>query len=104
MDADVIMVIGANPTVAHPVFASQMKRRLREGAKLIVVDPREIGLVRSPHIEAAHHLPLLPGTNVPVINALAHVIVSEGLVDEEYVRERCDADSFDAWKDHDTEV
>ncbi len=98
MDADVIMVIGANPTVAHPVFASQMKRRLREGARLIVVDPREIGLVRSPHIEATHHLPLLPGTNVPVINALAHVIVEEGLVDEEYVRERCDLDSFEAWK------
>ena len=61
MDADVIMVIGANPTEAHPVFASQMKRRLREGAQLIVVDPREIGLVRSPHIEAAHHLPSAAG-------------------------------------------
>jgi formate dehydrogenase major subunit len=98
MDADVIMVIGANPTVAHPVFASQMKQRLREGAKLIVVDPREIGLVRSPHIEAAHHLPLSPGTNVPVVNALAHVIVKEGLVDDDYVRERCDLDSFESWK------
>ncbi len=98
MDADVIMVIGANPTVAHPVFASQMKRRLRQGARLIVVDPRQIELVRSPHIEATYHLPLLPGTNVPVINALAHVIVSEGMVDEDYVRERCDMESFDAWK------
>jgi formate dehydrogenase major subunit len=98
MDADVIMVIGANPTEGHPVFASQMKRRLREGAKLIVVDPRRIGLVRSPHIEADHHLALLPGTNVPIINALAHVVVAEGLVDETYVRERCDADSFEAWK------
>jgi formate dehydrogenase major subunit len=98
MDADVIMVIGANPTAAHPVFASQMKRRLRQGAKLIVVDPRQIGLVRSAHIEAEYHLPLLPGTNVPVINSLAHVIVAEGLIDEEYVRERCDTDSFAAWK------
>jgi formate dehydrogenase major subunit len=98
MDADVIMVIGANPTAAHPVFASQMKRRLREGARLIVVDPREIGLVRSPHIEADYHLPLSPGTNVPVINSIAHVIVSEGLLDEEYVRERCDLDSFESWK------
>ena len=98
MDADVIVVIGANPTEGHPVFASQMKRRLREGAQLIVVDPRKIGLVRSPHIEAAHHLDLLPGTNVPIINALAHVIVSEGLADEEYVRERCDLESFEAWK------
>ena len=98
MDTDVMMVIGANPTVAHPVFASQMKRRLREGAKLIVVDPREIGLVRSAHIEAEHHIALSPGTNVPVVNALAHVIVSEGLADEEYVRERCDMESFEAWK------
>jgi len=98
MDADVIMVIGANPTEGHPVFASQMKRRLREGAKLIVVDPRRIGLVKSPHIRAQHHLPLLPGTNVPVINALAHVILSEGLADEEYVKTRCDTDSFESWK------
>jgi len=98
MDADVIMVIGANPTEAHPVFASQMKRRLRQGAELIVVDPRQIGLVKSAHIEAEHHLPLLPGTNVPIINSLAHVIVAEGLIDEEYVRERCDTDSFAAWK------
>jgi len=98
MDADVIMVIGANPTEGHPVFASQMKRRLRNGAKLIVVDPRRIGLVKSPHIRAEHHLPLQPGTNVPVINALAHVIVSEGLVDEEYVKTRCETDSFESWK------
>jgi len=97
-DADVIMVIGANPTDAHPVFASQMKRRLRAGAKLIVVDPRKIDLVRSPHVEAAHHLPLQPGTNVAVINALAHVIVAEGLVDENFVRERCETDAFDEWK------
>ena len=98
MDADVIVVIGANPTAAHPVFASQMKRRLRQGAKLIVVDPRQIDLVRSAHIEADVHLPLRPGTNVPVINALAHAILEMGLVDEDYVRERCELDSFDAWK------
>jgi len=98
MDADVIVIIGANPTAAHPVFASQMKRRLRQGAKLIVVDPRKIGLVRSPHVEATHHLPLLPGTNVPMINAFAHVIVEEGLVAEDYVRARCDLDSFESWK------
>jgi formate dehydrogenase major subunit len=98
LEADVIVVIGANPTEAHPVFASQMKRRLRAGAKLIVVDPRKIGLVRSPHIKADFHLPLSPGTNVPVINAFAHVVVEEGLVAEHYVRERCDIDSFEAWK------
>ncbi len=100
MDADVITVIGANPTVGHPVFASQMKQRLRQGAKLIVIDPREIDLVRSPHIQADYHLALLPGTNVPVINAFAYVAITEGFVDEEYVAERCDTDSFDAWKEN----
>jgi len=98
MDADVIVVIGANPTAAHPVFASQMKQRLRAGAKLIVVDPRKIGLVKSARIKADYHLPLLPGTNVPIINALAHVVVSEGLADDAYVAERCDTDSYNAWK------
>ena len=93
--ADVIVVIGANPTDGHPVFASRMKRRLREGAQLIVVDPRRIDLVRSPHVEAAHHLQLRPGTNVAVINAMAHVVVTEGLVDEPFVSERCE--DFDAW-------
>ena len=71
MKADVIFVVGANPTDGHPVFASQMKRRLRQGAKLIVADPRTIDLVRSPHIAAAHHLKLRPGTNVALMNALA---------------------------------
>ncbi|WP_428504053.1 formate dehydrogenase subunit alpha [Roseateles sp.] len=97
--ADVIMVIGANPSEAHPVFASRMKRRLREGAKLIVVDPRRIDLVKSPHIQAAHHLQLKPGTNVAVITALAHVIITEGLVNEAYVAERCDPKSFNQWRE-----
>jgi len=95
--ADVILVIGANPTDAHPVFASQMKRRLRAGAKLIVIDPRRIDLIRSPHIKAAHHLQLRPGTNVAMISALAHVIVTEGLADEAFIRERCDWSEFQDW-------
>ena len=95
--SDVIMVIGANPTDGHPVFASRMKKRLREGARLIVVDPRGIDLVRSPHIQADHHLKLKPGTNVAMINALAHVIVTEGFVDETYVLERCDRNDFEIW-------
>jgi formate dehydrogenase major subunit len=95
--ADVIMIIGANPTDAHPVFASQMKRRLREGARLIIVDPRRIDLVRSAHVKSDYHLPLLPGTNVAMINALAHVVVTEGLVDEEFVKERCDLAAFEQW-------
>jgi formate dehydrogenase major subunit len=98
MQADVIFVIGANPTDGHPVFASQMKRRLRQGAKLIVADPRSIDLVRTPHIAAEQHLKLLPGTNVALINSLAHVVVTEGLVQEDYVRERCDIASFEVWR------
>ncbi|MDP3673649.1 MAG: formate dehydrogenase subunit alpha [Novosphingobium sp.] len=97
MHADVILVIGANPTDAHPVFASRMKRRLRQGAKLIVIDPRRIDLVKSPHVEASYHLPLSPGTNVAVLTALAHVIVTEGLADEAFVRERCDWDEYQDW-------
>jgi formate dehydrogenase major subunit len=97
MDTDVMLVIGANPTDAHPVFASRMKRRLRQGAKLIVIDPRRIDLVRSPHIEAAHHLPLRPGTNVAVMTSLAHVIVTEGLANEAFIRERCDWDEYQDW-------
>ncbi len=98
-DADVIMVIGANPTDAHPVFASRMKRRLREGAELIVVDPRSIDLVRSAHVEASHHLQLLPGTNVAVVNAMGHVVATEGWIDRAFVEERCDTDSFRAWEE-----
>jgi formate dehydrogenase major subunit len=97
MQADVILIIGANPTDGHPVFASRMKRRLRQGAKLIVIDPRRTDIVRSPHIEAAHHLPLRPGTNVAVLTAMAHVIVTEGLANEAFVRERCDWDEYSHW-------
>ena len=88
--ADVMLLIGANPTDAHPVFASRMKRRLRAGARLIVADPRRIDLVRSPHVEASFHLPLLPGSNVAFVNAMAHTIVTEGLHDEAFMRARCE--------------
>jgi len=94
---DVMVVIGANPTDGHPVFASRMKRRLRQGAKLIVIDPRRIDMVRTPHIEASYHLPLKPGTNVAVLTAMAHVIVSEGLTDEAFIAERCDLDEYREW-------
>ena len=100
MHADVIVIIGANPTDGHPVFASQMKRRLREGAKLIIVDPRAIDLVdNSPHIRADHHLKLKPGSNVAMVNALAHTIVTEKLMDESFVKARCEDEAFKAWKD-----
>jgi len=97
-EADVIVVIGANPTDGHPVFASRMKKRLREGAQLVVIDPRRIDLVRSPHVEASYFLQLSPGTNVAVVNAIAHVVVTEGLVDRAFVAERCEADSFAQWE------
>ena len=100
MFSDVIMIIGANPTDGHPVFASQMKKRLREGAKLIIIDPRAIDLVdNSPHIRADHHLKLKPGSNVAMINALAHTIVTEGLLFESFITHRCEDEAFKVWKD-----
>ena len=91
---DVVIVIGANPTDGHPVFASRLKKRLRQGARLIVIDPRRIDLVKSAHVKAAHHLPLRPGTNVAVVTAMAHVIVEEKLYDEAFIRSRCAWDEF----------
>ncbi|HLY00381.1 MAG TPA: formate dehydrogenase subunit alpha, partial [Roseiarcus sp.] len=95
--ADVMIVIGANPTDAHPVFASRLKKRLRAGARLIVIDPRRIELVRGVHVQADYHLALKPGANVAILNAIAHVVVTEGLVAEAFVRERCDWDNFQTW-------
>ncbi len=98
MKSDTILVIGANPTDAHPVFASLMRKRLRQGAKLIVADPRQIDLLKTPHASDGIHLPLRPGTNVALINALAHVVVSEGLEDREFVEKRCDLKAYNAWR------
>ena len=96
---DLVLLIGANPTDAHPVFASRMKKRLRAGAKLIVIDPRKIDLVDSAHIKAEYHLAIRPGTNVAMVNALAHTILTEGLWDEKSVHERCDPADFAYWSD-----
>jgi len=98
MKADVIVLMGVNPTDGHPVFGSMMKKRLRQGAKLIVIDPRNIDLVKTAHVQADYHLKLRPGTNVAVVNALAHVIITENLVDEEFVNARCDIASFNKWR------
>ncbi|MEW7850441.1 formate dehydrogenase subunit alpha [Massilia aurea] len=97
--SDVILVIGANPTDGHPVFASRMKKRLRQGARLIVIDPRRIDLVKSPHVHADYHLQLRPGSNVAVLSALAHVIVTEGLLHEAFIAERCDVRAFAQWRE-----
>src|SRR4029078_13392989 len=98
MKTDVVLLIGANPTEGHPVFASQLKQRLRQGAHLIVVDPRTIGMVRTPHVQADYHLQLRPGTNVAIMNAMSHVVVTEGLTRETYVAERCEQASYAKWK------
>ena len=82
--ADAILVIGSNTTEAHPIGALYIKRAVRDGAKLIVADPREIDLVRFADL----HLQLKSGTNAALVNGIAHVIVEEGLVDEAFVAER----------------
>ncbi|WP_166267629.1 formate dehydrogenase subunit alpha [Marinobacter caseinilyticus] len=98
MMSDTILVIGANPTDAHPVFASQMRKRLRQGAKLIVADPRYIDLLKTPHGGEGIHLPLRPGTNVALINSLAHVVVTEGLEDQEFIESRCEPKAYTDWR------
>lgn len=99
MHTDVVIVIGANPSAAHPVFASRLKKRLRQGAKLIVIDPRQTELVASPHIKADYHLPLRPGTNTAILTAMAHVIATEGLIAEAFVAERCETPAFEQWRE-----
>ncbi len=98
MHTDVVIVMGANPSAAHPVFASRLKRRLRQGAKLIVIDPRAIELVEAPHVKADFHLPVRPGTNTALLTAMAHVIATEGLINDAFVAERCETKAFDEWR------
>ena len=98
-ETDVAVIIGANPTDGHPVFASHMKRRLRDGMKLIVIDPREIDILHTIHGNGGLHLQLKPGTNVAMITSIAHVIVTEGLCQEQYINDRCELDSYEMWKE-----
>ncbi len=98
-ESDCILVIGANPTDGHPVFGSRLRKQLRKGAKLIVIDPRRIDLLETPHMHESHHLMLRPGTNVAVITALAHVMAKEGLFDQDFIEERCDVEAFGEWLD-----
>jgi formate dehydrogenase major subunit len=97
LQADVIMVVGANPTEGHPVFGSIMKRRIRQGAKLIVIDPRRTETVDSPHCRADVHLALRPGTNVAILNSIAHVIVRENRHNSEFIKSRCEWQEFEHW-------
>jgi predicted molibdopterin-dependent oxidoreductase YjgC len=98
------IVIGANPTDGHPVFASRLKKRLRQGAKLIVIDPRRIDLVKSAAHGGGASPAAAPGTNVAVVTALAHVIVTEKLYDEAFIRERCDWDEFEDYAEFVSDV
>ncbi|MBV9975240.1 MAG: formate dehydrogenase subunit alpha [Hyphomicrobiales bacterium] len=81
LDAEVIVVIGANPGVNHPVAASFIKNAAKNGAKLIVMDPRFQQLSR----HAVHHLAFKPGTDVALLNAMLHTIITEGLTDQQYI-------------------
>jgi formate dehydrogenase major subunit len=86
LDADVIIVIGANPTVNHPVAATYIKNAAKRGAKLIVIDPRRQDLSR----HAYRNLTFTPGSDVALLNAMLHTIVAEGLTNERYIAEHTD--------------
>ncbi|MCL4143427.1 UNVERIFIED_CONTAM: hypothetical protein GTU68_030177, partial [Idotea baltica] len=92
--AEVIMIIGANPTVNHPVGATWMKNAMRRGTKLILMDPRSTDLSR----EATHHLSFKPGSDVPMLNAMMHTIIEENLTDPTFIAER--TEGFEAMKAH----
>ncbi|MGZ8358456.1 MAG: formate dehydrogenase subunit alpha [Telluria sp.] len=84
MRAEVVVVIGANPTVNHPVAATWIKNAVKQGAKLVVCDPRRSELARNAH----RFLQFKPDTDVALLNAMMHVIVSEGLVDQDFIASR----------------
>src|SRR6202023_2985156 len=81
MDAEVIIVIGANPPVTHPVAATFIKNAVKRGAKLIVIDPRRQSLSRHAHLNLAFK----PGSDVALLNAMINTIITEGLTDEQYI-------------------
>ena len=81
-----MLVVGANPTEAHPVTGAKIKQAAIKGRKLIVIDPREIHLAKY----ADHHLQLRPGTNVAVLNMMLYYIISEDLADKEFIENRCE--------------
>ncbi len=84
LQADVVLLIGANPVVNHPVAATWIKNAVKRGTKLVLVEPRRSELAR----HAAHFLQLKPDTDVALLNAMLHTIVDEGLVAESFVAER----------------
>jgi formate dehydrogenase major subunit len=83
---DCILVIGANPTVAHPVTGAKIKQKFMKGVTSIVIDPRRIDLAEY----ATYHLQLQPGTNVALLNMMLYYIISEGLEDKDFIESRCE--------------
>ncbi len=96
--SDCIMIVGSNTTHAHPVVGSLIKQLAIMGKKIIVIDPRAIDLAKQPNIQSLH-LQLKPGTNVALLNSIAHVIVKEKLYDKDFIESRCDIESFKLWLD-----
>lgn len=91
-DVDCILLVGSNPEEAHPVVGMQIRKAVKNGARLIVVDPREIGLAKKADI----HLKIRPGTNVAFANGMMHVMIKEDLIDHDYINEN--AENFDELK------
>jgi formate dehydrogenase major subunit len=84
--SDLLMIVGANPTEAHPVFGARIKQAVLKGAKLIVLDPRNTELARLADV----HLPLRPGSNVAVINALQHELIRLNLIDHTFIAQHAE--------------
>jgi formate dehydrogenase major subunit len=97
-ESDVIMIIGSNPTEAHPVVGSFIRKTARSKAGLIVIDPRKTETAKSPHVLAKYHLRPIPGTNVILLNAMAHTVLKEFLIKDEFIKEKCDTESFKLWR------
>ncbi len=91
-DVDCILLVGSNPEEAHPVVGMQIRRAVKDGTRLIVVDPRDIGLTKYADI----HLKIRPGTNVAFANGMMHVMIKEDLIDHDYIKEN--AEGFEELK------
>jgi formate dehydrogenase alpha subunit len=89
---EVIFIIGSNTKETHPVIANRMIKAYRKGARIIVADPRTVPMVKFAEV----YLKLRPGTDIALLNGMAHVIVKEGLQNDEFIREK--TEGFDAWK------
>src|SRR5512136_2954413 len=89
---EVIFIVGSNTKETHPVIANRMIKAYRKGAKIIVADPRKVPMVKFADV----FLKIRPGTDIALLNGMAHVILKEGLQNEEFIREK--TEGFDAWK------